>query len=210
MNSKQIILIYAVVGITCILTILICFSMVANSEPETKHYELTVDGYIQVESFREPTEEVVEQAEEKEVVQYEYFDVDLSENLQMHIFKLCEEYGVEPELVFALIEEESKYQADAVDPSGESFGLMQIQPKWHKLRMTRLNCNDLLEPFQNTMVGIDYLAELQEMNPDPAWVLMAFNGGSEYADQKFKNGKTSNYAKRILKRAEELKGERNG
>ena len=41
----------------------------------------------------------------------------------------------------------------------ESFGLMQIQPKWHEDRMRRLGVTDLLDPEQNVRVGADLLSE---------------------------------------------------
>ena len=77
-----------------------------------------------------------------------YFDVPLSEDLQDHIFSLCEEYVVEPAIVMAMIERESRFKPDVVGDSGRSVGLMQIQKRWHSERMARLGVTDLYDPYQ--------------------------------------------------------------
>lgn len=152
--------------------------------------------------------------EEKEADEDQFiiYDVDLSEDIQKHIFTECEGKGICPEMVIAMIERESRCDSAQVGDNGKSKGLMQIQERWHKARMERLGCSDLLNPYENITVGIDYLTELQGNNPDITWVLMAYNGGPAYANKNSKLGKVSEYAESILKRTEELKGngENNG
>lgn len=151
----------------------------------------------------------VEEAESpEEVIQEktEYFDVPLSEELQDHIFAECEKYNIAPAIVISMIAQESNYDASAVGDNGNSQGLMQIQKKWHEERMERLGCKDLLDAFQNVTVGIDYLAELKDRNSDLYWVLMAYNGGSRYANKRIETGNISNYALEVVERAEELEG----
>ena len=106
-----------------------------------------------------PVEEAKEELPEDKVV---YFDVPLSEELQDHIFALCETYGIAPAIIISMIDQESQYDASVVGDDGESTGLMQIQRKWHEERMARLGATDLLDPFQNVAVGVDYLAEIKE------------------------------------------------
>lgn len=141
-----------------------------------------------------------------EVIQEEteYFDVPLSEELQEHIFSECEKYNIAPEIVISMIEQESNYEAVAVGDGGNSKGLMQIQSKWHEERMDKLGCTDLLDPFQNVTVGIDYLAELKDRNVELYWVLMAYNGGCQYANTRIKTGNISDYALEVTERAAEL------
>lgn len=136
-----------------------------------------------------------EPIEEPEV---EYFDVPLDESLQEHIFTLCDEYGIEPELVISVIRKESGYSADAQGDSGKSLGLMQIQPRWHRDRMTKLGCDNLLDPYQNVTVGIDLLAELIEQRGSTEWALMAYNGGPSYANKLAAAGKVSEYASTVM------------
>lgn len=62
----------------------------------------------------------------------------------------------------ALIEKESGYKFDKVGDDGHSIGYMQIYEECHRDRMERLNVTDLTNPYQNVLVGIDYLSELIE------------------------------------------------
>jgi soluble lytic murein transglycosylase-like protein len=149
--------------------------------------------------------------EEFEVIDEEniksYFDCQLSQEIQDHIFKTCEEYNVSPALVVAMIEQESQCNASIVGDSGASVGLMQIQARWHRARMNKLGCNDLSDPYQNITVGIDYIAELQAKNPDLYWVLMAYNGGEKYANSRYSKGNYSQYSINIMNRMNELEGD---
>ena len=133
-----------------------------------------------------------------------YFDVPLSSQIQDCIFEECEKHNISPALVVALIERESIYDANTIGDNGQSFGLMQIQPKWHTKRMEELNCTDLLDPCQNIKVGVDILAELEQQNPYIYWVLMAYNGGAKAANERLASGDISDYANYIVERANEL------
>ena len=147
---------------------------------------------VVIESVEEPVDEVT------------FYDVPLSEELQIHIFEECEKHNISPSIVIAMIERESDYTADAIGDNGKSFGLMQIQKHYHQERMNRLGCTDLLDPFQNVTVGIDILAELIEKNSDLYWVLMAYNGGQSYANRNMNSGIYSDYAIEVVARASEL------
>lgn len=181
-------------------------------EPETERYEIE-EGKANEEMVvpKQDTfdEMAVEEAEKESVPVIEepakkYFDVPLSTELQDHIFALCEEHNIAPGIIISMIESESNYKADAIGDSGNSVGLMQIQSRWNQERMDRLGCHNLLDPFQNVTVGIDLVAERKAQNADLMWVLMSYNGGIQYADEMFWNGKISDYAWRVVNRATEL------
>ena len=133
-----------------------------------------------------------------------FYAVPLSEELQIHIFEECEKHNIAPSIIIAMIERESDFDASDIGDNGKSFGLMQIQPKWHQERMDRLGCTDLLDPFQNVTVGIDIVASLKAKNPDLYWVLMAYNGGQNYANRNMNSGVYSDYAIEVVARASEL------
>lgn len=134
----------------------------------------------------------------------QYYDVPLSEDLQNYIFKLCKKYNIDPKLVISMIHLESNYKASAMGDNGNSYGLMQIQKRYHTTRMDELGCDDLLDPYQNVKVGIDFLAELYSTGKGTKWVLMAYNGGPSYANTNTKNGKISTYAKTVLAYKDEI------
>lgn len=159
-------------------------------EPEPKVVVKTV--YIIIEGKKEP----------EKVEAVTYYDVPLSEELQDHIFKLCEERGVDPALVMGMIKKESSFNPDSIGDSGNAYGLMQIWPKWHGPRMKQYNCPDLLDPFQNVTVGIDIIADWLDTGRGVEYALMGYNGGNPYAKNMWSAGKVSEYAQKVLEYAE--------
>ena len=127
-------------------------------------------------------------------------DTWISEEAQEQCITYGEEYGICPELLMAIIEQESSGQAYA--ENGSCKGLMQVSEKWHKYRMERLGVTDIFEG--NVLVGTYYLAELFAENDDLYWVLMAYNGGIDYANRMYEAEKYSRYAVSIANRSAEL------
>lgn len=158
-----------------------------------------------VEAATDVPQVVEEKAEESTAVQVAIYPVPLDEDLQLFIIRSCEARHIDPAVVLAMIEKESGYDASAVGDSGNSLGLMQIQPRWHSERMQELGCEDLLDPYQNVTVGIDILATLSETGKPMEWALMAYNGGTKYAYRKEAAGEVSSYAKEVLQISSRLK-----
>lgn len=128
------------------------------------------------------------------------YDIPLSQELQLHIIGEAEAHGIDPAIVFAMAYRESTYNAGCIGDSGASLGLLQVQPYWHKGRMERLGCPDLLDPFQNATVAIDYLSELLGQYGSMEKALVAYNRGHY-------SGTVTEYARAVLNIAEGLRGE---
>lgn len=129
-----------------------------------------------------------------------YWDsIPLDKELQNYIVEQSHANGIPPQVVMAMIYKESTYIADNIGDNGNSYGLMQIQPRWHYERMTDLGCTELLDPYQNVTVGIDYLAELLNKYGDIEKALTAYNRGHY-------SGTVTEYAKAVLAKADELWG----
>ena len=126
------------------------------------------------------------------------YDVPLPADLQEHISRLCDQYGVDMPLVLAMIGQESNYNAGALGDGGNSIGLMQIQPQHHQKRMDRLGVTDLTDPYQNVMVGIDLLAELVGENKGTEWAVTAYNAGAGTADYNKTIGTRTEYAESVM------------
>lgn len=140
---------------------------------------------------------------------YATYNVPLDYDLQVYIIQTCEELNIDAGVVMAMIFYESSYQADAIGDGGNSLGLMQIQERWHKERMERLDVTNLLHPYQNVTVGIDLLAELlDEYNGNVEMALMAYNAGRSGAEEYwFSNGEYSNeYSQKVTELARLLNG----
>lgn len=143
-----------------------------------------------------PTEPVPETTEPVELVTL--YDVPLSMELQLHIIEEAELHGIDPAIIFAMAFYESSYNPEATNGGGYTLGLLQVQPRWHKDRMERLDCPDLLDPYQNVTVAVDYLAEqIARYDGDVAKGVTAYNKG-HYA------GKITYYARAVLKKAADL------
>lgn len=137
-----------------------------------------------------------------QVLQYRYIkDCPLPKKVQREIFHICEDNSLSFELVMSLICEESGWDSECISDNGESVGLMQIQKRWHAELMDKTGCTDLTDPVQNVRVGTALLKRHFSTYQDPAWALMAYNGGQAYADRMIEQNKTSAYAERILRRA---------
>lgn len=108
--------------------------------------------------------------------EYEKAGGELPECMQQFIYIICKQNGVDYALVLAMIEAESGYKWDASSPEG-SQGYMQVNVKWHEDRMERLGVYDVLNPYFNIMVGVDFLKELQGRFETEAEVLTAYNYG---------------------------------
>lgn len=108
-------------------------------------------------------------------------------------------HGVDPTLVRAVIQVESKYQPGARSPKG-ALGLMQVMPATARL----YGITNLLDPASNIEAGISHLRSLLDRFP-LAWALAAYNAG-EVAVQRFSGippyPETRNYVSRILKLVE--------
>lgn len=129
-------------------------------------------------------------------------DTELPELYQVHCKQIGQEYNICPELLMAIIEQESGGNPDAVGAAGE-IGLMQIYPKYHSDRMEELGVYSLYAPKSNILVGADYLAELFQKYGDVYTVLQVYNG-TEDAVEKAEKGEHTEYARKIVKRAEQL------
>lgn len=100
-----------------------------------------------------------------------------------YINKYSREYDIDPLLVSAIINVESKYKKDAVSPK-DARGLMQIGPttgKWagEELNIENYNENMLFIPETNIRIGVWYLSKLKNQFGDNLdLILAAYNAGS--------------------------------
>ena len=131
------------------------------------------------------------------------------EKMQVYTYCVCKQYGGRYDLVVALIEKESGYKFDEVGDDGHSIGYMQIYEEWHKDRMESLNVTDLRNPYQNVLVGIDYLSELIERYGTIQDALAAYNYGEQGAKRNlWKKGiYVYEYNQTIMSRMKEIEEE---
>jgi hypothetical protein len=117
-------------------------------------------------------------------------------------------YDVDPALVAAVIEQESRFHSRARSQVG-ARGLMQLMPRTGRW----LGARDLYDPEQNVDAGVKYIKFLQErFDGNMKKTIAAYNAGQGNVDRY--NGvppfaETQTYVKRVLrnynKRNEQLK-----
>ena len=138
--------------------------------------------------------------------QYTYYDVPLTHDVQRVIFDECDKHGIDPAVIIGMCWRESCFRANAIGDNGYSFGLMQIQERYHTDRMARLGVRDLQDPAQNVTVGIDFMAYLIDKYGDVEKALICYNYGEYGAKtQCFAKGITStSYSRAVLEYAAAL------
>ena len=140
-----------------------------------------------------------------------YTNIPLSARFQKYIDGKCKSYGISTNVVMGCIRVESNFQTQIMGDNGKAYGLMQVQKQWHKERMKKVGATNLLDPYDNVAVGIDYLAELYKIyNGNWHKALMAYNGGHAYCKRRLRMGLVNSpYSRRVMNYAEDFKKERN-
>ena len=119
-------------------------------------------------------------------------------HILIYIEALCWEYGVEYEMVKAVIQTESNWDHKAVSSAG-AVGLMQILPKT-AMSEFQTPKEDLFDPYVNVTVGIKYLSKLNKQFNDLDATLTAYSHGPTVTRSYSKNYiKTNFYVKRVQK-----------
>jgi soluble lytic murein transglycosylase-like protein len=119
-------------------------------------------------------------------------------HLLIYTNALCDEYGVDYEMVKAVIQTESSWNHKVVSTSG-AIGLMQVLPE---TAMSEFNTrkNDLFDPYINVTVGVKYLSHLNNHFDDMESTLTAYSHGPtvtrKYSPTYIKN---NFYVKRVYK-----------
>ena len=123
----------------------------------------------------------------------------------------AENYHLDPQLVAAVIYQESKFDADAVSSSG-AVGLMQLLPEtaqgiadrtggqgWHE--------SDLVDPELNIRYGSWYLRHLLDKYGNEELALAAYNAGQTNVDRWRDEGKGIQFSetRRYVERVQRLK-----
>ena len=127
-------------------------------------------------------------------------DSILAQEIMVYCNEIGDMYEVQPEIIMAIIENESGGNQYATN--GSCKGLMQVSEYWHADRMERLGVTDIFDARSNILVGTDYLAELIEKNGGNIGAsLMEYNGDSDWDEYLNGQCELSNYARTILKQA---------
>lgn len=160
----------------------------------------------------------VEMSRINDAIRREFFETSL-ESIQREyfaksmpygdlIYRKAEKYDVDPALVAAVIEQESRFKSRARSHVG-ARGLMQLMPRTGRW----MGARDLYDPEQNVDAGVKYLKYLEKrFDGNRKLVIAAYNGG-EGNVQRYRGvppfRETRNYVKKVTqnynRRSRELK-----
>ncbi len=118
---------------------------------------------------------------------------------ERHIVEGARMYGVDPNLIRAVILAESGGNPQAVSKRG-ARGLAQILPSTGRELGARRS-EDLFDPRTNILLGTKYLSQLlAEFNGDVGRALAAYNGGREVLyNERLLPAETRAYVPRVLR-----------
>ncbi len=123
------------------------------------------------------------------------------------IKRAADKTGMDPELILAVIVQESSGRADAQSSRGAQ-GLMQLMPA----TAAELGVTDSLDPEQNIQGGAKYLAYLKDrFGTDVSLILAGYNAGPGNVERAGRTvpqfSETQNYVSRVGDLYSRLKGE---
>lgn len=117
-------------------------------------------------------------------------------HLLIYINALCDEYGIDYNVVKAVIKTESNWDHKAISTSG-ALGLMQILPST-AIAEFDTPTDQLFDPYVNVTVGIKYLSHLNNQFNDLDGTLTAYSHGPTVTRKYSKQYIKSNfYVKRV-------------
>lgn len=114
------------------------------------------------------------------------FAIDLSypDKYSEYVEKYSKQYGVDCNLVYAIIKQESNFEVDVNSPKG-AVGLMQLMENTALEVAEKLDCDDvdLCNPEVNIMLGVRHLADLlQKYDNNEKMAIIAYNAGMGNVD----------------------------
>lgn len=138
-----------------------------------------------------------------------YYNVPLSDELQIYTQELCFALGVSYPLVLAIMDIESRFQGNIVSPLNsngtQDYGLMQINSGNFLWLSEELGVSDFLEPYQNIYCGV-YILSLFSYLEDPQIIAMYYNSGMGQGKKNVQKGIFTLYSTLVVEKIEEIEG----
>ena len=130
-------------------------------------------------------------------------DIALAHSIARNTQKYAALYKRDPDLVLAIIAEESRFNPNATSPVG-AVGLMQVMPQWEKVLGIS---GSLRDPEVSIKYGLQVLGFYMEMYKDIELALTAYNRGPGPVDMALMRSKDpkNKYPGEVLKVYNRLK-----
>ncbi len=132
-------------------------------------------------------------------------NIPLDAATQQRIFnESCESNKQLFALMMAIANRESDFRAKLIGDNGISYGIVQINTRWHMDRLHKLGItkDQLFDPVKCILVGADYIKELaadQNNFSVTHSLLMSYNQGPGSAQKSIRSGVTSSdYSREVM------------
>ncbi|MCM1213986.1 MAG: lytic transglycosylase domain-containing protein [Lachnospiraceae bacterium] len=132
--------------------------------------------------------------------------VPLDGDLQAATWRIGSMYGIEPEILYAVMRKESGFNPTAVSGDGHDYGICQIRDVNHGWLQEELGPLDFMNPEDSITAAAYILADIRDTYGYSDWnhILVAYNMGPGNAKNYFAKGNTSSsYSRLVLQYAAE-------
>lgn len=129
-----------------------------------------------------------------------YHDIPLAPELQDYVRDQAEQRDVPPELILAMMDQESDYRTNLISKTND-YGIMQINAINHDSLRDTLNITDFLDPKQNIRCGVYMIGELlAKYDGDMHRALTSYNRGEGGANKYYSRNGTyeTSYSRSII------------
>ena len=131
-------------------------------------------------------------------------DIPLSDELQQYTYETAEKYGVNYDLMLAIMQTESQF-TNVISDNGEDIGICQINTINAEWLYTDYGIYNLMDERQNIEACAIILNKLQEQFSNESHVVMAYNLGAGKAEKFIRSGKITEYTEKVYENMEEIK-----
>ena len=131
-------------------------------------------------------------------------EIPLSDELQEFTYETAAEYGVNYDLMLAIMQTESQF-TNVISDNGEDIGLCQINTINAEWLYQEHGINNLLDEKQNIKACAIILNKLQGQFDTESHVVMAYNLGASKAEKYISSGKITKYTEKVYENMEEIK-----
>lgn len=115
------------------------------------------------------------------------YDIALSKEKQDYVTDICREYGVLPELVFAIMDVSCGYVDGQISRDGD-WGIMQINSVNHEWLKSELKVENILSFRDNVLCGVYMLSGYSRSYGDISMVAMCYRYGESAARRMWQEG----------------------
>ena len=171
-----------------------------SPEPTTKPVTETSEETTEPTTKEETTKEETTKEEAKPSTEHKHFDIPLSNEEQDIVYECAEKYGLDPAIVFGVIEQESSFNKNIGVNSYNCAGLMQLNLTYSQpYGVTYDNYSDV---YTNVNGGCMLCNNSLLLETG----LMAYNYGEYGAKKQWNQGNyTSSYSRGVMAKAEKYR-----